>query len=108
MVSHAIQDGRKPPGKRARNSNERKIQLQKLWNAEREACRQQLEGRLRFDLLKHRAGFSEHTDDSQIRRLLREARQLFAGGSSGAARAPVKPPGATQASSRFTGTPRFS
>lgn len=78
MVSQAIQDVRKPVGKRATNSDEREAQLKKLWRAELEACRQGLAGRLRFDLLKHRAGFSERTDDGQIRRMLREARHLFA------------------------------
>ena len=78
MVSQAIQIVQKLGGKRARNSDERKAQLERLWRAETEACRQGLEGRLRYDLLKHRAGFSERTDDGQIRRMLREARRLFA------------------------------
>ncbi len=78
MVSHPIQDIRRQVGKRERNCDERTAQLQKLWCAEREASRQGLAGRLRFDLLKQRAGFSERTDDGQIRRLLREARRLFA------------------------------
>ena len=78
MVSHPIQDIRRQIGKRERNCDERIVQLQKLWSAEKEACQHGLEGRLRFDLLKHRAGFSEQTDDSQIRRMLREAQRLFA------------------------------
>jgi hypothetical protein len=77
MVSHPIQDIRRRVGKRERNSDERTAQLQKLWRAEKEACRHGLEGQLRFDLLKHRAGFSEQTDDGQIRRMLREAKRLF-------------------------------
>lgn len=79
MIAYAMSAGQGPVGKRAKNSDERKTQLEKLWYAEREACRQGLAGRSRFDLLKHRAGFCEQTDDSQIRRMLREARQLFAG-----------------------------
>lgn len=77
MVSHIILDLKTPAGKRTRNHDERKVQLEKLWRAEREASRQGLVGRLRFDLLKHRAGFIEQTDDSHIRRMLREARRLF-------------------------------
>lgn len=78
MVSHLIQDVRRPSGKRDTNRDDRKAQLEKLWLAEREACRQGLAGRLRFDLLKQRAGFTERTDDGQIRRMLREAKRLFA------------------------------
>lgn len=77
MVSHVTRDVRKPVGKRARNSDERRAQLEMLWRAELEACQQGLVGRFRFDLLKHRAGFSEQTDDGQIRRMLREAKRLF-------------------------------
>ncbi len=78
-LQHGIQNDRRLDGKRARNFNERQLQLEKLWRAEKEAGRQGLAGRLRFELLKHSAGFSQQTDDGQIRRLLREAKRLFGG-----------------------------
>lgn len=65
-------------GKTARNRREREILLQKLLCAENEAYRKGFKGMARFDCLKRTAGLDERTEDRQVRRMLKEARQLFA------------------------------
>jgi hypothetical protein len=78
MKSHQIKDVRRQCGKRVQNCSEREVQIQKLLFAEGEACKKGFKGKSRFDYLKRLAGFDERTEDSQMRRMLREARRLFA------------------------------
>lgn len=70
--------GRRLSGKVARNHSERQAQLQELLRAEKEAQEMGVKGRLRFDYLKHCAGLCELTEDRQVRRMLYEAKRIFA------------------------------
>ena len=78
MKSQQTKHCRRLIGKVARNYSERQAQLQELLRAEREAQEMGVKGRLRFDYLKHCAGLCELTEDRQIRRMLYEAKRIFA------------------------------
>lgn len=78
MKSHQIKHCRRLGGKVAKNSSERRAQLQELLRAEKEAQEMGVKGRLRFDYLKHCAGLCDLTEDRQVRRMLYEARRIFA------------------------------
>lgn len=78
MESHPIKDVESQCGKRVRHCSEREVQLQRLLCAEVKVCKEGLRGKSRFDYLKRFVRFDERTDDSQVRRMLREARLLFA------------------------------
>lgn len=78
MKSHQTRHCRKLGGKVAKNHGERQAQLQELLRAEKEAQERGVKGRLRFDYLKHCAGLCDLTEDRQVRRMLNEARRVFA------------------------------
>lgn len=78
MKSHQARYCRRLGGKVAKNHNERQAQLQELLRAEKEAQEMGVKGRLRFNYLKHCAGLCDLTEDRQVRRMLCEARRIFA------------------------------
>jgi hypothetical protein len=51
-------------------------QLKKLLAAEAAAKRMKLKGQSRYSFLKEKSGLTQQTDDSQVRRMLRDARKI--------------------------------
>lgn len=83
MKSHQTKRCRKLGGKVAKNYSERRAQLQELLRAEKKAQEMGVKGRLRFDYLKHCAGLCDLTEDRQVRRMLNEAKRIFARSGGG-------------------------
>jgi len=69
--------GRQGP-KLGAGRQQKTAQLKKLLAAETSAKRMRLNGRARYSFLKEKSGLAQATDDAQVRRMLREARQLAA------------------------------
>jgi hypothetical protein len=55
---------------------QKSAQLRKLLAAEATAKRMKLKGQPRYSFLKEKSGLSQQTDDAQVRRMLRDARNL--------------------------------